>query len=1185
MAEAVIWAVAEIGAAIGGTVGATLIMYSVEVAYVLIAAAVISSAESQARSARNKARDASNRSQRDRYLMVRSNLEPRKVVLGRSRVSGPLAFIGTYGVDREHMVFTVCLAGHEVDAIEQIYFNDEPVDLDGSGNVIGIRRTENFSISASTATVTLGSDPTTGTVTAKAYYGTTVVTLTVDSVTGRDVSVSGAHAAETGRLEVTFRPDPNPFKPTRYLSANWTGTGTGALQHATLAHTPVAGSVHVVQIGTEGTEEELSAVVTGTDVAFTAQSGVTVKISYQWSPSGVSLARVRKYVGRMDQAADAGMIAALPDVWTSNHRGAGVAYLVVEFDYDREAFSGGEPNISATVRGLKCYDPRKNLSPSPLMEGALVGVPGTPPTGWTVSAAAGLTTRIVSFGTDERTGWPQITIRVNGTATADGNVAVNFAPFSVAPAASPGQQWSARCMVRRISGSSWSVWSTPNFRIVRYDSGGTAALEAQTTITGAMVTRKQDPIEVTEASMDAGTTKVGHRVLLGVSSGQTVDQTFMVLLPQLWQGAIGDSADPYAWSENTALHAINYATHPLGGRLPWDQIDMPWFESEANACDVSTTYTIGDKDFVRPLYRSSYLASTAQQPTDVLTDLCAAMGGEWAYVDGALRICAGAYRTPVLDIDERWLQGNQPVQIQAAAERDSLVNAINGTFIDASQAYRAVPFPEVPQDTPASPNPYADIDGGKLSRDIEYGAIEFEGQAQYVAACQVRKARQGLTVRLKCNMRAWQAQTFDHVTLSLARFGWADKVFQVRKDGFTIDGGVELVLRETGASIWDMDAGFPTVDPEPNTKLPDPWWIPPVENLTADSGNAHLLMQADGTIVSRVWVTWDAVTDPRLLDSTGFIDISWRRMVDDVTEWKTIRVAGSAPGAYIAPAPDLQFILIRAQSIGAVGKSRDTVEIVHQVLGKSALPSNVDNMAAAALPGVIRLSWDACPDLDYDHTELRRGGTNWATATPLYGSGTQPTTAKGTIFDWSWPAQASYTIRAKHFDTSGNESATADTLALTVTDTILVGTDELEEDAATDVSYYADPNTYSKGSSSTDISELAFTTVVANQRVIATIQFLAEVGGAGANGAIGHTGADNGFLNRLFLETSGGTLVDTGASSTFTQTDLTSYTLRGDFVITTPGSYKIVLRANGQTGASVTRDYQSVRFSIEGIKR
>ena len=51
----------------------------------------------QQRRAANAALDAYNASLQDRYVMLRGTAEPRQVVLGRQRVSGPLAYMGSYG--------------------------------------------------------------------------------------------------------------------------------------------------------------------------------------------------------------------------------------------------------------------------------------------------------------------------------------------------------------------------------------------------------------------------------------------------------------------------------------------------------------------------------------------------------------------------------------------------------------------------------------------------------------------------------------------------------------------------------------------------------------------------------------------------------------------------------------------------------------------------------------------------------------------------------------------------------------------------------------------------------------------------------------------------------------------------------------------------------------------------------
>ena len=60
----------------------------------------------------------------------------RAVIYGETRVSGPIIFLDTTN-DNSRLHFIVPLAGHEVEAIEDVFFNGENIELDGSGNAIG----------------------------------------------------------------------------------------------------------------------------------------------------------------------------------------------------------------------------------------------------------------------------------------------------------------------------------------------------------------------------------------------------------------------------------------------------------------------------------------------------------------------------------------------------------------------------------------------------------------------------------------------------------------------------------------------------------------------------------------------------------------------------------------------------------------------------------------------------------------------------------------------------------------------------------------------------------------------------------------------------------------------------------------------------------------------------------------
>jgi hypothetical protein len=68
----------------------------------------------------------------DRSQMVRSPISARTIVYGKSRVSGTIVYLSTTGTKNEFLHIVLTLAGHEVEAIDEVYFNDELVPLTGN---------------------------------------------------------------------------------------------------------------------------------------------------------------------------------------------------------------------------------------------------------------------------------------------------------------------------------------------------------------------------------------------------------------------------------------------------------------------------------------------------------------------------------------------------------------------------------------------------------------------------------------------------------------------------------------------------------------------------------------------------------------------------------------------------------------------------------------------------------------------------------------------------------------------------------------------------------------------------------------------------------------------------------------------------------------------------------------------
>lgn len=117
-----------------GYVSAAIFIANYGAAIISVGLFAITTAQQQ-RSARNSAAAAEaayTSSITNRTAVLRSPIVPRNIVFGRDRTSGPLACWFTWGNIAQYHTFAIVLAGHECDAIEQIYFNGEPVTMTGN---------------------------------------------------------------------------------------------------------------------------------------------------------------------------------------------------------------------------------------------------------------------------------------------------------------------------------------------------------------------------------------------------------------------------------------------------------------------------------------------------------------------------------------------------------------------------------------------------------------------------------------------------------------------------------------------------------------------------------------------------------------------------------------------------------------------------------------------------------------------------------------------------------------------------------------------------------------------------------------------------------------------------------------------------------------------------------------------
>jgi hypothetical protein len=98
-------------------------------AAVIGATVVISATVAASRALKPKINFSVDDNDRTRQQTVRSTIEPRKLIYGETMVSGPLTYAKVTGSNNEDLHQVIALAGHELNAINTVFFDDKSIDL------------------------------------------------------------------------------------------------------------------------------------------------------------------------------------------------------------------------------------------------------------------------------------------------------------------------------------------------------------------------------------------------------------------------------------------------------------------------------------------------------------------------------------------------------------------------------------------------------------------------------------------------------------------------------------------------------------------------------------------------------------------------------------------------------------------------------------------------------------------------------------------------------------------------------------------------------------------------------------------------------------------------------------------------------------------------------------------------
>ena len=441
-----------------------------------------------------------------------------------------------------------------------------------------------------------------------------------------------------------------------------------------------------------------------------------------------------------------------------------------------------------------------------------------------------------------------------------------------------------------------------------------------------------------------------------------------------------------------------------------DEINLPELIASANVCDESVEFSLG---VFGKRYECNGVLNTNGNPLDNLEKIIGAMDGDAVWVSGKWQIVAGYYRTPNLHINESSL-GAGAISVSPYTPTAQLINAISGQYKGPGSQYQPAGYGLI------APPAYQVEDGGQLfEKKDDMELVNDPTRCQMIAWQRLSRARQQLAIAIDCNLKAYDTSPLSNVTVSFAEFAYVNKVFEVRRRSY---GGshIEYQLQETGPEIWAWDyTQTQAAVVIPNVNVQVSLQVLPLTNVQITSGSDSLIVQRDGTVVSRMHITWD-------LSLSYFVknggQIEWQYRLADVGSgagaWlNAVKVAGNAVDLYIEPVLDGAVYDLRGRAISQVGTRGPATSIIqHTVIGKTEPPANVQTFT---IDGTI-LSWLPVADVDLAGYELRfHYGNNgdWGTATPMTSG-----LVTESPFDMVVRPSGIVTLMIKAIDTTGNYS-------------------------------------------------------------------------------------------------------------------------------------------------------------------
>lgn len=260
-------------------------------------------------------------------------------------------------------------------------------------------------------------------------------------------------------------------------------------------------------------------------------------------------------------------------------------------------------------------------------------------------------------------------------------------------------------------------------------------------------------------------------------------------------GASPTNPSYIAWSDNSALVLADYLLSPLGGEFDSTEIDWSLVVAAANICDASLSGGNAPPSGAQARYTCNLLL----QATDDFLGNCKlitdTMLGRFVFRDGQWRIYAGAWTSPVHNMDQKCFVG--PVSIQASSPRDQRYNTVRAFFVNPAKNWQRVEcYPRVNAT-------YKTNDGSEgIAKEIEIPGVTNEYRAQYISEILLRQSRNQIQITGPMGPQWQRLALYETVSFDWPDMGWSSKTFRVVGYSLNPNGSVDVGLAEEQSGDW-----------------------------------------------------------------------------------------------------------------------------------------------------------------------------------------------------------------------------------------------------------------------------------------------------------------------------------------------------------------------------------------------